>query len=383
MKVHFIIPSNTEKGKREVLDKIFGCHYGYFPQHNIFTLGLTAVIKKMGYEVEMSDCAIEKITLNDALERGGDVFIFYSVFLSREIDLWAADQIKKKLGKKWMIFLGNDPVFFSDKYLISQNHILIRGEPEETIVDLLKELEKNKPVFKKVKGISWVSRGKVIHNTPRKYIEDLDKLPLPDRMILKKPLEYSNARFSKFPSTTMYTSRGCAYNCLFCFPNSFSFARELEWKNVHKVKPPVRVRSSRSVIKEFEQIHKQGFRSVSIVDDQFLWDRRRTEEIFKGVKKLNMEISILARCDRITDYPLVKMMFDAGVRHIAFGVESFNQSILNYIRKDLKVETIAKAIKWCKKAGIKPEINIILGSCPLETKETIANTINEVEKLNV
>ena len=77
------------------------------------------------------------------------------------------------------------------------------------------------------------------------------------------------------------------------------------------------------------------------------------------------------------------MMFDAGIKHIAFGVESFNQSILDYIKKDLKVETISQAVKWCKKAGIKPEINIILGSCPLETKETMAQTIKEVEKLKV
>lgn len=383
MKIHFIIPSNAEKGKQEVLDRIFGCNYGFFPQHNVFILEPATVLKNLGYEVEISDCVVEKKSLHDALKLRGDVFIFYSVFLSRDIDLWAAKQIREKVGKKWIIFLGNDPVWFIDKYLVSDNHIIIRGEPEETIVGLIKELSKEKPLLKNVKGISWRKNGKIVNNSAREYLDIIDKLPIPDRLLLKKPYNYPNARFSQFPSTTMLTSRGCAYKCLFCFPNSLSFARELEWKNVHNVKPPVRVRSAKNVIAEFQVMYEQGFRSVSIVDDQFLWERKRTEEILKGVKKIKMEISILARCDRITDFALVKMMAEAGIKHIAFGVESFHQPILDYIRKDLRVNTIARAIKWCQKAGIKPEINIILGSCPLETKDTIARTINEVEKLKV
>lgn len=383
MKIHFIIPSNAEKGKQEVLDRIFGCNYGFFTQHNVFIIEPATVLKNLGYEIEISDCVVEKISLDDALGRGGDIFVFYSVFLSRDTDLWATNEIRKKLGKKWVIFLGNDPVWFLDKYLISKNHIIIRGEPEETIVDILKELEKGKPNLKSVKGISWKKNKKIIHNPPRKYIGNIDKLPVPDRLLLKKPYDYPNARFSQFPSTTMLTSRGCSNRCLFCFPNSLSFARELEWKNIHNAKPPVRTRSADKVIEEFKILHEQGFRSVSIVDDQFLWDRKRTEKILKGVKKFNFEISVLARCDRITDFALAKMMFEAGIKHIAFGVESFHQPILDYIRKDLKVDTIARAIQWCKKAGIKPEINIILGSSPLETRETIAHTINEVEKLKI
>lgn len=383
MKIHFIIPSNAEKGRQEVLDRIYGCNFGFFTQHNVFILEPATVLKNLGYEIEISDCVVEKKSLNEVLKLGGDVFVFYSVFLSRDIDLWASKEIKKRFGKKWIIFLGNDPVWFIDKYLISDNHIVIRGEPEETIVEVLNELGKNKPLLKNIKGISWRKNGKKIDNPLRKYISSIDKLPIPDRLLLKKPFAYPNARFAQFPSTTMLTSRGCAYRCLFCFPNSLSFAREIDWKNIHKIKPPVKVKSAQNVIKEFETIYEQGFRSVSIVDDQFLWERRRTEKILKGIKKFKMEIAILARCDRLIDFALVKMMAEAGIKHIAFGVESFHQPILDYIRKDLKVSTITQAIRWCKKAGIKPEINIILGSCPLETKETIAHTINEVEKLKV
>ena len=167
MKIHFLIPSTAEKGKQEVLDRIFGCNYGFFPQHNVFILEPATILRDKGYDVEISDCVVEKISLNKALDRDGDIFIFYSVFLSRDTDLWAAQEIKKRLGNKWIIFLGNDPVWFIDKYLIANNHIILRGEPEETILELVRELSKKRPDFNKVKGISWRKNGKVIHNSPR------------------------------------------------------------------------------------------------------------------------------------------------------------------------------------------------------------------------
>lgn len=383
MKIHFLIPSNAEFGKQEVLDRIFGCNYGFFPQHNVFILLPATILKEQGYEVEISDCVVEKISWKEAVNDGDDIFVFYSVFLSRETDVSVAEEIRKKFGPKWIIFLGNDPVWFINKYLIADNHLIIRGEPEETMVELIKELNKKDADLRKVRGISWHQEGKIIHNPARGYIKDLDKLPIPNRLLLKKPLAYPNARFSQFPSTTMLTSRGCSHRCLFCLPNSLSFAREIEWKQVHGIKPPVRVRSAKKMVEEFRLVAEQGFRSVSVVDDQFLWERKRTEEILAGIKDLNLEISILARCDRITDFKLAKMLAEAGIRHIAFGVESFHQPILDYIKKDLRVGSIKKAIYWCQKAGIQPEINIIIGSCPLETKATIKKTLDEVEKLNV
>lgn len=383
MKVHFLIPSTAEFGQQEVLDRIYGCNYGFFAQPNIFVLQLATLVKKAGYPTVISDCVVEKINLDTALKRGGQVFIFYSVFLSRRVDLEVARKIRSKYPKSWFIFLGNDPVWFLDKYVVTQRHMVIRGEPELVIEKLLAELAKKQPNLDRIKGISWLKNKKLVHNPTAGYLPDINRLPIPDRLLLPKPFIYANARFSQFPSTTMMTSRGCSYRCLFCLPNSLSFAREIEYKNICGRKPPVKARTAGKVIEEFKLLSKLGFKSVSVVDDQFLWDRRRTDKILDGIRNLNLEISILARCDRITDYRLAKQLYQSGIHHIAFGVESFHQPILDYIQKDLKVAQIKRSIDWCLKAGIEPEINIIIGSCPLETKETIANTLDEVEKLKV
>lgn len=380
MKIHFLVP--PPQGKK-VFDRICGTNYGYFPHHNVLFLTVATLLREKGFAVEVTDCLVEKLSLKEALKRGGEVFVFYSVFLSRDLDLKTAAEIRKKRRGVSIVFLGSDPGYYLEKYLIRENYFVVRGEPEETLLELGRAIQNNQKDFSKIKGLSWREKGRVIHNPSRAFISDLDKLPIPDRKLYRKPFAYPNARFSQFPSTTALFSRGCAYRCYYCFPNSLSYAREVEYKKTHRRKPPVAIRSDKKVIEELRLIAKQGFRSVSILDDQFLWRRKRTDKILSGIKNLGLEIAILSRCDYITNLNLAQNLFEAGIKHISFGVESFDQKILDYIQKDLKVETIKKAIRLCRRAGIEPEVNILIGSCPLETKETIAKTLKEVESLKI
>ena len=94
----------------------------------------------------------------------------------------------------------------------------------------------------------------------------------------------------------MISSRGCAYNCYYCVPNSLDFAREIEFKRYDPMrkKPPVRMRSAKNIIEEIKMLHSQGFNSISFLDDQFVWNKERIIKICDGIKDLNMEWSCLA-----------------------------------------------------------------------------------------
>ncbi|HHT9125789.1 MAG TPA: B12-binding domain-containing radical SAM protein [Candidatus Brocadiia bacterium] len=390
MKIHFLIPPSSEVGGKSP-DRIFGCNYAFFFQHNIFILYPATLLKKAGYDVGVIDCTIENKTIASVLKDKADFYVFYSVFLSREIDLQAANVIESTLSRDIpIIFIGSDPTYYPEKYLLSPNRFVIRGEPEYSLLDLINNL--NPPPYTspsrgegrvKGEGISWYDNGKVIHNPYRKYIEDLDSLPFPDRTLLKNSQKYFNAKFKKLPSTTILTSRGCAFKCYYCVPNSLSFARELECKRWTGAKPLVVKRGVSNIIEEFRDVASSGYNSVFILDDQFVWGKARTLEILEGIKDLNLEISLLARPDMLTDKELVNKMAEAGVRHVDLGVESFNENILRDIRKDLDVSSIEKSIMLLKESNIKPEINIMLGASPLETEETIKDTLEKVKRYDV
>jgi len=379
-RVQFIIPP-SKAGKKP--DRVFGCNYALFFQHNIFLLYPAALLSTSGYEVQVTDCLVENKSVEDVIQNGADVHVFYSVFLSRKDDLACSKIIEQERSIHTpIIYMGSDPTFRPENYLQSANRFVVRGEPEYTLKDLLDHLDEEKC---SVPGVSWYDKntGNVIHNGPRRYIEDLDSLPFPDRSLLQRPYEYYNAKFRKLPTTTLSTSRGCAYRCHYCVPNSLSFARELEWKRWYQKKPPVTKRSPENILAEVRDIHEKGYGSIFILDDQFIWGRERTLEILRGLKQYEMEISVLARPDMITDQFLCDEMAAAGIRHVDLGIESFHAEILEDIRKDLKIETIHKAIEYLKESDIHPEVNVLFGCSPLETEETMLETIQKVESLKV
>jgi anaerobic magnesium-protoporphyrin IX monomethyl ester cyclase len=85
----------------------------------------------------------------------------------------------------------------------------------------------------------------------------------------------------------------------------------------------------------------------------------------------------------LQDPEVTMAMGRGGCKYIDIGIESFNQEILDFIGKNCKVESVYTAVENVKKAGIEPELNILIGSCPLETEETIEKTFQEVLKLDV
>lgn len=382
LKIQFIVPPTKEE---KIPDRVFGCNYAFFFQHNIFALYPATLLQKKGYDVSFDDCVVEKKSLEEAIDKATSIFVFYSVFLSRKEDLKAAKKILKLVPNAKIVFMGSDPTYKPENYVKSKSNFVVRGEPEYTLLDFVNYLQKNADVkdFSKIKGLSWLKGKKVSHNEFRPLIENLDKLPFPDRSLMKVPKKYYNAKFKKMPTTTMLTSRNCPFRCYYCVPNSLSFARELEYKRWFRKKPPVSRRSPKNIIAEFKEVAKQGYKSVFVLDDQFIWGVERTINILDWIKKLNLEISILARCDMLQDKRLAKKLKEAGVSHVDLGVESYDPKILKYIRKDLDVVTMDKCVRLLKKEGIEPEINIMIGSCPLETKETIRKTFDKVENLDV
>lgn len=386
MNICFIMPPPLD-GKPPA-ERIFGCNYGIYNQPNLFILYSATVLENLGHRVIIKDCVVEQIDKSGFLQyiknNIYDIYVFYTVFLSKKTDLTARNIIKDSIINKNIkfIFLATEPTSDPDPFL-DDSSIVVRGEPEETLSELVCHLE-NEKNLEKIPGISYLQKGKPIHNPPREVIKDLDRLPFPNRKLLKEKHFYNNPKLSQTPFTTILTSRGCSYKCYYCVPNSLAFARQIEYqKQNSNKKPPVSLRSAENVIKELEMLKNEGYKAISILDDQFVWNSKRAIEICKGISHLNLEWSCLARADHLTNEEVISAMAEAGCKYIDIGIESFDQNILNYIQKDLEVNTVYKAVDLLKKYKIEPELNILLGSCHLETKQTIAKTLKEVKKLNI
>ncbi|GAB4484433.1 MAG: radical SAM protein [Thermodesulfovibrionales bacterium] len=237
----------------------------------------------------------------------------------------------------------------------------VQGEGETSIRKLAEALESGLDLAS-VPGL--ITRD--FENPPACAIEDLDSLPLPARHLL--PNDRYRYLLSKGRVTTIFSSRGCPYQCVFCDKTVFGS----KW----------RARSAQSVLAEIEVVVRDfGVKSIVFYDDLFTVKKDRVIEICKGIidRRLDIEWKCEGRVN-IVDEESLRWMKKAGCSLIAYGVESGNQHGLDYLNKGTKVEQIRTAFALTRASGIKPMGYFILG-IPVETYEDEIRTIEFAKEI--
>ena len=145
----------------------------------------------------------------------------------------------------------------------------------------------------------------------------------------------------------------------------------------------VRLRSADNIIAEIEECIKKYKASEIVFHDDILpIDRERTLEICKKIKEKKFDIhwACMTRVNFVWE-DAVRAMKEAGCRILNFGFETGSETILKNIRKGTTLEQARKAMKICKKVGIKTMGNFMIGNIG-ETEETIKETIKFAKELN-
>lgn len=255
---------------------------------------------------------------------------------------------------------------------------VVRGEPEYTTLELIQALDKESKDFKKIRGFGYKENGKTIVTEPRPPIEDLDSLPFPARHLLPMEVYFSAVKATAKRGeinknwTTLTTSRGCPYNCVFC---SIHTVMSRKW----------RARSPQNVIAELEQVvDAYGVKQLDFVDENMTLDKKRMESICDLMVERGLDIQWFTpngvRADTL-DENLLRKMKASGCKKIRVAPESGVQRVVdNIVKKNLDLMAVERAVILSKKVGIKVGCFFVIGLIG-ETKEDIEQTIVFAQKL--
>ncbi len=213
---------------------------------------------------------------------------------------------------------------------------------------------------KEVPGLVYRVEGGIAKNSPER-IDDLDRLSPLDRSYLdryyREGMYWNLAARGKLDM--MISSRGCPYNCRFCF----------------QVEKKCRFRGVDNLLAEFEELRRRGVRTVHIQDDSFTADRKRcleiADELVRGGYRFHLKIR--SRVDAV-DRELLDRLKHAGVEQIVYGFESGSDRVLKAMGKGTTAAQNLRAARLTKAAGIGCYGEIMVGF-PEETEETIDETI--------
>ncbi len=220
--------------------------------------------------------------------------------------------------------------------------VVVLGEGEETIVELLTCFGGGGRGLSSVRGIAFLEDGQVVRTAPREPIADLDRLPLPDFSVLR------NAVLKCYPIST---TRGCAMHCEFC-----------------AVKGKPRCGSPERMLEQFASIYERwGGTQFFVTDDLFGQDRPaairlcgllRDYQRRAGVRFL---IMVQIRLDRARDGELLAAMRQAGINFLAIGYESPIAEELKAMDKHLNPQEMINLTRTYRQAGFRIHGMFIFG----------------------
>ena len=162
------------------------------------------------------------------------------------------------------------------------------------------------------------------------------------------------------------SSRGCPFKCPFC---SSMF-----------VSGKLRFRSAESVYEEMKQVKdKYKIHQFRFSDDMFTANEKRCVEICHSIKSLNLAWRISTRTKPFSKN-LAEELVDAGCKEVSFGVESFDNHVLDILDKKITAEDNINAIKIAKRAGMTVRVLLMIKT-PGQQKDTVEINISHLEKL--
>jgi len=338
----------------------------------------TALLNK-GHEVEIVDSILEELggeNLIKRIEKFNPDIVGITAVTNQFLQAKKTIKLLKERNKNWIVILGGPHISSMPKETMEECKDLdfgIYGEGEKTIIELLDYINKkqNTPKLKKIRGVIFRGKNKIIINKPRELEKDIDKFGFPARGLFRSIKDYSHSPFRGVGiMTSVMTSRGCPFNCYYCDHSVFGRA--------YRLNSPEHVINELKMLKE-----KYGINGVSFEDDNFALDKKRTIEICQGMlrERLNLKWSCELRVTSV-DEEMISWMKKAGCWSVYFGIESGDPELLKFINKNQTLEQVKKAVDICKKYKLKITGSFILG-LPKESKESIKRTINFASALKV
>lgn len=358
-------------------------HLGIRAQSACPPLGLlyiASMLQRNGYSVKVLDmnCALirTKRQLITYLRRNQPDFIGISTLVRTFKILVDMGRLCKAELPDVPLALGGHFATFNHNRILAKYDcfdFVVRREGEETATELVTELEKRKPNFAKIKGLSYRENGRIRINEDRPLIDDLDSLPFPAYELVSH-LPYGNLGELRLTSRNLggiLTSRGCPYKCTYCSCSAFTNAT-------------IRWRTPENVIEELNFFGKKfGLTEYMFVDDLFTFDRKRVIKICRLIRKEGLDLEWYCE-GRVThsSETMFREMVRAGCKGIFFGIESCVDRILRYYRKGITYRMVQDSIKKAHRAGLDVVGNFILGA-PIETIAEMWETVRKAAKLDI
>ena len=288
------------------------------------------------------------------------------------MDAFHTAKLVKSYNRKILVVLGGahptaEPVYSLQQ--VPEVDVVVRGEGELPMLEIMQAKR-----LDGISGVTYRSDSKIVTNKNCKVIEDLDSLPFPARHLLDRNFYFSPngvlIRGYYGIGTSIFTARGCPFNCAFC--QSSQLRESNDGKHI-------RFHSPEYVMDEIKHlIDTYHIQQLVFAEDIFSLSKQRVFRICdliveKGLNKI-LKFAVNLRVDAMNE-EILRRLKEVGFVRAIYGCESGSQNTLGSMGKKTSVRQNLKALRMSRQAGLGSEANIIIG-LPGERRQDIMDTIS-------
>lgn len=256
---------------------------------------------------------------------------------------------------KYFVLGGHGPSPEPEYFLrLTGADFVVIGEGENTLIDLIDNIDD--PRF--VRGIAYLDNDKLAVTGARlpigtdpAGIKHIDDIPWPAYDMF--PINYYRLLRLAYVKPTdfvmpMLSARGCTFRCNFCYRMDTGY----------------RTRSPQAIIAEIRYLQSEyGITYIDFADELLMSGKSRIAALCDAF--LSAGLNFRWFCNGRLNYaakPIVQLMKRAGCVFINYGIEAFDDAVLENMNKHLTCDQIVSGIEATLTAGISPGFNIIWGN---------------------
>lgn len=268
-----------------------------------------------------------------------------------------AGEIKRISSSR--IVMGGPHVSFCAREFIERNSFVdfvIKGEGELKLVKLLEFLVNSKGSLKKIPGLVYREKNKVIEVPGDLLIKDLNELPPPKL-------------YTTSAQIRLNISRGCAFSCKFCLWKEVT-GRRLRCKSPDKAAEDI-IRAYKD--KKHSKIIVFNDSAVNFNSNTFIATAKKLKE--SNIKAKGGQINIAIQASLSTE--LLKITKEIGIDSVGIGIESGSVELRQLAGKFFSDSEVFTAVRKIKAIGLLPKTYFIIG-LPGENWRTLLKTFNMI-----
>ena len=326
------------------------------PHPPLGLLYLSSYLKARGVKVGVFDSTFQTVDdFRRILDRERPPVVGIAVNLMTKRHALRMIAIARAAGAR-VVVGGPDPPHYAAEYLDAGADVVVIGEGEQTLEELLPHLlSGDTAALATVPGLvsrdlALANGSAVIRTPPRVLIPDLDRQPFPDRAAVDLTRYLAVWReHHGFGPVSLITARGCPYTCTWCSRSVFGTTH--------------RRRSPANVADEVEEIWTR-YRPDRLwyADDVFGIHRGWTLAYAAELQRrgLHLPFECISRAERIDD-EVADAFRDLGCWRVWIGAESGSQRILDAMQRRVDIERVVDTTARLRRRGIEVGMFIMLG----------------------